>query len=1243
MNTQFFGREDELAQIQSHWEKIASGNVDDESVSNIMVVTGSTGEGKTRLIQRFYETLANDPEWNLPSNAFWPSEFQGQDGVLRVNPDTSNHEPGGPPRFMWLGMRWQSAEVRNLEERRCPIPEARTVLRLHNDQIIKYQSVWEKLWATGKNKFINQLKDGCIDTLLDYLPIGGFGFKTIGTFASTIYEANQSAKSRRENQTKVQLGDTEAFLDDLAEFYKRKVSIPLVLFLDDAQWIDESTVQFLDSFLKEIKKRKLPVLILITHWIAEWNQLKEQDDQSNLYSICDRNHVKEMNLKRIDVAALRELLMTKLPGLTPVQQKLIIDKSCDNFLSLEENIGYLLDTPQNFVEEDISKELTDVGVAEISSWEDDRKKRIKTQFNKLEKETKRLLGWSSQIGERFLASVIGEVAKQEALASNLNVTFKKVEQRAYIAPVNAFFKEFRDRAIFQIAQHYFKTYDSRMEQVITNAIKSNSVHLIHDSFDESGYVKTTDWVKCFPKKTAGFINYDASEKRDLLGMMQRVYGFPDKNTQSSEQYTLSARILLLDFLNDCECDLIGKAKSKAKEFEKIDWSYLVEDGIGLIQRRKLSNQLYKIDCPEIALNILTDLEKSHLYIDELYLSDSLSGKIIHDQLKARCLVNLGHGEESLDVLLDLVKSIESHPNYNNLTRINDNTVDEELQFTLLVFMSQLTEAYADTALQIGESEWSKTKNISISEMLTKAADLFEEMHKIRITKNWKNNSNPFPELRKAIWCLRCCFEYDMNESSPYSNSSALTKGIRLAKQLAKAGHRNYALLDLFDIYYEGSIIFSINLFHRAAKQCWKRAKKVSAKLQANHNLALSKQDLYKIQNHHNFALTDMESEYYYRSGDGKKALDHMIKCYKKSIDIFERKKTLEAMEVLASDSFRLANCYYMENKKYKQALKYFYKSIVVHEELFICTKRIEFLGNIFRMIGSISHCESVPPSNKATSLLQSSFSGIKLWFENYSEESKESKKEFGMLLLRCGVGFLDLDQFIKAQFFLEKSILLFSEIEESVGMPHFIRFSRMPFGYLAINHIYLKDEKKFLSNYQKFLSYFDRLPTESVKKSYLDRFLSFIRLLFYSDKQISEQYHESKVLIMLRPMLAAKYFYPSDNGFIFQILKALIRAMNLTKQITYLTKIRVGMVEYSFKCMKYNNKPADHDLYIATLIFLTKAFIGDHQKTNLILEEAALAITNAKATHPDFISNHLEEMLSMAKAGWIGNEDCELV
>lgn len=81
---------------------------------------------------------------------------------------------------------------------------------------------------------------------------------------------------------------TDAFLDDLVEFYKRKVSIPLVLFLDVAQWIDESTIQFLDSFLKEIKKRKLPVLILITHWIAEWNKLKEQDDQSNLMSICDR-------------------------------------------------------------------------------------------------------------------------------------------------------------------------------------------------------------------------------------------------------------------------------------------------------------------------------------------------------------------------------------------------------------------------------------------------------------------------------------------------------------------------------------------------------------------------------------------------------------------------------------------------------------------------------------------------------------------------------------------------------------------------------------------------------------------------------------------------------------------------------------------------------------------------------------------------------------------------------------------
>ena len=99
-----------------------------------------------------------------------------------------------------------------------------------------------------------------------------------------------------------------------------------------------------------------------------------------------------------------------------------------------------------------------------------------------------------------------------------------------------------------------------------------------------------DLLERLMNKNKSILDLNFAERRDVLGMLQLQCGLPNKELQSREEYTLSARILLLDFLNDYENDLIGKARSKAKEFDKIDWSYLVEEGIWWPQKLKLSSR-----------------------------------------------------------------------------------------------------------------------------------------------------------------------------------------------------------------------------------------------------------------------------------------------------------------------------------------------------------------------------------------------------------------------------------------------------------------------------------------------------------------------------------------------------------------------------------------------------------------------------------------------------------------------------
>ena len=52
-------------------------------------------------------------------------------------------------------------------------------------------------------------------------------------------------------------------------------TVPVILFLDDAQWADAVTLRFVRKLLTAALAERWPLLVLATHWEAEW--------QTNLY------------------------------------------------------------------------------------------------------------------------------------------------------------------------------------------------------------------------------------------------------------------------------------------------------------------------------------------------------------------------------------------------------------------------------------------------------------------------------------------------------------------------------------------------------------------------------------------------------------------------------------------------------------------------------------------------------------------------------------------------------------------------------------------------------------------------------------------------------------------------------------------------------------------------------------------------------------------------------------------------
>jgi hypothetical protein len=1059
MNSQmpqnFFGRETELAKIQKQWEAIVSGKNESKSVSNILVITGSTGEGKTRLVQRFYETLANDAAWNPTEKAYWPTKFQEDERYLRANPDMEVHQPAGPPRFIWLGMRWQNRELRNLEERRCPIPEVRKELRLHNDQIKKHKTIWEKLWGVAKPEMFGGVKESALEKIIEYLPINGFALKVIGTFGKIVHETNQLNKSRKEKTEELKAGDIEALIDDLEIYFASKVALPLILFLDDAQWIDESTLKFIDIFANEVRNKKLPVFMVITHWVAEWNELIEKPESLNLRSICESHKAQVLDLGFVDNEIMRKFLLSKLSGLNYNQQQALIEKSCNNFLSLEENIGYLLDTPENFVDEKLTMPLSEIGEKEIAALESDRTKRIQNQFNKLEKDAKRVLGWSSQLGVKFLADIIESVAKQETLASNLKVTFNKVEQRAYISPVNTYFKEFRDRAIFKLAQKYFMTYDAQMESSIQEAIKGNSIWLIQNSFDEVGSVNldkfaeedefmffinnAIDELKSGKKSHDKLIHYELgimgiepTERRDILGMTLQAIGLPDKRKQNKDEYTLSTRTLVLDFLNDWSSDLLGAAKQKAERFKDINWDYLVADGIGWHQRLKLADACNKIQAYQVSLLLLDQLKMDQNFCKEFY-EESIDVKVEFNHLLADCLENTGRGQEGFEVRKKVINELEK--------LVSNGNADF---YTTKLFYNALKE--------MTKNDLAIRDQFDFGILFAKVAEKFEAYY-VNAKRNRKN-----PEyLVMAIKCWNRKLFYDNEECAPEIDVTSFKKAKSLALQIFSKGKNPQAIIELFNIYKNAAEVFCRFGKRKASKKCLNKMKKC-----LNYNEKTFTQDSIKD------LYVDLENaigNFHYRFGNFKKSVSQFKVNYSQAKLDWEEKNSIENLYQYASKSFDLGNNYYLGGK-YKKALVYMYESYGLHEKLFLQKKEIYIFENILRIVRAISDCETVPPQGDFDKLLTNVLPVFEDTFE--IPDNKSSLFLLATLLGNCGKALILLKAYQKSKYLLEKAISFFSIIQDPLNMPESCRSEHGPIGVLGIVEIYLGNIQRGNELYLEF-------------------------------------------------------------------------------------------------------------------------------------------------------------------------------
>jgi tetratricopeptide (TPR) repeat protein len=614
---EFFGRKQELAWLRGLWNDCTARDKAGvfSNGPRMAFIIAETGIGKSRLVQALYQQLTTDEHWDPEHIDYWPDAFQLAGEQIRVNPDHKDHIPKGPPRFLWLGMRWHSSETRNVEERTCAIPSARDSLRAHVTIADRHRSAWEQLRSqtarAAKRDGVSETLSQAVDAVI---PFGGLALKLLKGGADFVRDRTSGDRSLSREQEK-QINDAaEEFVSELREVFGGVGSagcvLPTVLWLDDAQWIDPLTLKFLNMVWAEATRHKWPLLVVVTHWEREWRELQaEQTSQQRLSDFTDQPGVETKFLTLGANGDLNALAQDHFPGLTAAQRDLLVKKASGNFLTMVENLGELSTNLDAFQDGDPAKAFTTEGETFVQEWESLRHKRVEQRFGKLASDVKKLLGWGSVLGNRFLSGVVIDYAKIAAANINAQQALDAcINPYAILGSPNPYTREFRDRAFQVAARKYFDQWSKSHFDKLHGVLREHLTGWINRSFNDSGDIILRDeendsWT--VPQDAAIFLG--AEERRDLLGMAHYALPLPEQPDWSNPEHVASLRARILSSWTDEQDHLYDLVREHGKSLAFVQWSSVPESVVSIWVRGITATDWQTAGALSAALGLYGDL------------------------------------------------------------------------------------------------------------------------------------------------------------------------------------------------------------------------------------------------------------------------------------------------------------------------------------------------------------------------------------------------------------------------------------------------------------------------------------------------------------------------------------------------------------------------------------------------------------------------------------------------------------
>lgn len=393
----FLGRDSDLVRMTQAWALAKVGS------PQWVALVGETGAGKTRLVREFYKWLAA----NEQASPYWPLDLPQSDRQALLNPapiDFKAHpiEVVEDIPWLWWGLRGMEPGRRNSAQSQCAMSDALLALEPHLAVVMWQDAKVERRKTAAEEvgkKIMNWATGGTLDV---YLSVAELVAASGGPIRDLLFRHQITIP---ESHAKNQASAASRIFQSIYQILKAQR--PVVIILDDAQWLDAETLQFIDALTAKVADEKLKLLVVSTSWVQEWTScpLREAFEQFRGGKQLDP-------LKGIADDLLASALKSELPGLAEADRRVVIERSNGNPRYLEELVLLLKEDPDQYFEDgDAGGALSVEGRRQVVEDTVDLDHVVRTRFNKLPSSAKDALKLGSFQGSRFLDSLISDVAR----------------------------------------------------------------------------------------------------------------------------------------------------------------------------------------------------------------------------------------------------------------------------------------------------------------------------------------------------------------------------------------------------------------------------------------------------------------------------------------------------------------------------------------------------------------------------------------------------------------------------------------------------------------------------------------------------------------------------------------------------------------------------------------------------------------------------------------------------------------